>query len=87
MERGLLLDVGRKFWSIDEIKQLIELMAKMGLTHLQLHLSENEAFRLNLKAVSTDRMSSVSDRTYSYDDIQEILKFAHRYKIIAIRFK
>ena len=84
MERGLLLDVGRKFWSIDEIKQLIELMAKVGLTHLQLHLSENEAFRLNLKAVSTDRMSSVNDRTYSYDDIQEILKFAHRYKIQVI---
>lgn len=46
--RGLMLDVARHFTTKDEIKQVINLMAANKLNTLHLHLSDDEAFRLEL---------------------------------------
>ncbi len=64
MEKGLLVDIGRKYWSIAELKRLILLLQEHKLTHLQLHLNENEGFALNF----TD--SPVSKKIFR--------KYAHR---------
>ena len=56
MEKGLLVDIGRKYWSIAELKRLVLLLQEHKLTHLQLHLNENEGFALNF----TDSPVSIS---------------------------
>ena len=46
--RGLMLDTVRHFFSVTEIKKLIEIMALHKLNSLHLHLSDDEAFRLDI---------------------------------------
>lgn len=46
--RGLMLDTVRHFFSVTEIKKLIEIMALHKLNSLHLHLSDDEAFRVDI---------------------------------------
>ena len=45
-ERCLMIDIGRKFYSLADLKAIIRSMACFQFTHLQLHFSENEGFRI-----------------------------------------
>lgn len=51
--RGVLLDVARHYFSVSEIKQLIDVMASAKLNTLHLHLSDDEAFRIALAEYPT----------------------------------
>ncbi len=59
--RGLLLDVARHYFTPNEIKQVIDIMATHKLNTLHLHLTDDEAFRLeipnypNLTAIGSTR--------------------------------
>ena len=46
--RGVLLDVARHYFTPDQIKNFIDIMAAAKLNTLHLHLSDDEAFRLEL---------------------------------------
>lgn len=46
--RGILLDVARHYFSVDEIKNFIDVMSASKLNTLHLHLSDDEAFRLQI---------------------------------------
>ena len=46
--RGVMLDVARHYLTVDQIKNFIDVMAAAKLNTLHLHLSDDEAFRLNL---------------------------------------
>ena len=48
--RGLLLDVSRHFFTKTEVEQLLDLMALHKLNHLQLHLTDDQGWRLEIKA-------------------------------------
>lgn len=48
MYRGILLDTARHFFSVAEIKNFIDLMAVAKLNTLHLHISDDEAFRLQI---------------------------------------
>ncbi|WP_054639207.1 family 20 glycosylhydrolase [Lactococcus fujiensis] len=71
-ELGLLLDIGRKYWSLDEIKSLMLIMNKAKMTHLQLHFSENLGFRLELPTLKLDP----SENRFTKTEVAEILNFA-----------
>ena len=47
--RGLLLDVARHFFSKREVENFIDLMAQHKLNTLQLHLTDNEGWRIEIK--------------------------------------
>jgi hexosaminidase len=47
--RGLLLDVARHFFNKQEIKNFLDLMAQHKLNMLQLHLTDNEGWRVEIK--------------------------------------
>jgi hexosaminidase len=51
--RGLMLDVTRHFFSVTEIKTLIDIMGTLKLNTLHLHLADDEAFRLSLSSFPT----------------------------------
>lgn len=46
--RGLMLDVARHFFSVEEVERLIARMAAFKLNHLHLHLSDDQGFRLEI---------------------------------------
>jgi hexosaminidase len=49
--RGLLLDVGRNFHSKETVKKLLELMAFYKLNRFHFHLSDDEGWRIEIKAL------------------------------------
>ena len=44
--RGLLIDTVRRFYSIDELKKLIRFLSLLKFNKLQLHLSDDEGWRI-----------------------------------------
>jgi hexosaminidase len=47
--RGLLLDVSRHFFTIDEVKSLIDQMVVYKFNVLQLHLTDDQGWRIEIK--------------------------------------
>jgi hexosaminidase len=49
--RGLLLDVSRHFFTMEELKRLIDQMAAYKFNLLQLHLTDDQGWRIEIKAL------------------------------------
>lgn len=77
IERGLSLDLGRQFLSVDWIKQRIREMAYYRMNVLQLHLSDRYGFRL----ASRSHPEITSPQHYDPDEIDEIISYAAEYGI------
>ena len=48
--RGAMLDVARHFFTVDEVKQYIDLLALYKLNVLHLHLSDDQGWRIEIKS-------------------------------------
>ena len=46
--RGLMLDCCRHFWSVDEVKKVIDLMSIYKLNRLHWHLSDDQGWRIEI---------------------------------------
>lgn len=89
--RGLLIDVCRHFFTVDELKKQIEIMAMLKLNYLHLHLTDNHGWRLEIdKYPELVEMSSVAETYndkkygpffYTKEDIREIVLFAEKNNI------
>ena len=47
--RGLMIDVARHFFTVDEIKRQIDLAAQYKINRVHLHLSDDQGWRLEIK--------------------------------------
>ncbi|MDD4590006.1 MAG: beta-N-acetylhexosaminidase [Parabacteroides sp.] len=47
--RGLMLDVGRHFYPVDQIKKIIDLMALYKLNKFHWHLTDDQGWRIEIK--------------------------------------
>ena len=79
-ERGYMLDAGRKYWSPDYVVQTIREMAYLKLNTLQLHLSDNNAFRL----VSDSFPYLAAPEAYTKADIRRFEAAARNYHVTII---
>ncbi|MEP7344312.1 MAG: beta-N-acetylhexosaminidase [Gemmatimonadaceae bacterium] len=48
--RGAMLDVARHFFTVDEVKQFVDLLAMYKLNVLHLHLSDDQGWRIEIKS-------------------------------------
>jgi hexosaminidase len=48
--RGAMLDVARHFFSVDDVKRYIDLLALYKLNHLHLHLSDDQGWRIEIQS-------------------------------------
>jgi hexosaminidase len=48
--RGAHLDVARHFFSVDEIKQIIDYLAQYKINHLHLHLTDDQGWRIEIES-------------------------------------
>lgn len=80
MERGVVLDCARKVYSSDFIFRLLDVMALTHFTHLQLHFSDNEGYRIESdvcpELVSTDHFTKA--------EILEFQRYAKQKQITII---
>jgi len=83
--RGMLLDCGRHFMSVDSIKALLDKLALHKFNVLHWHLTEDQGWRLEIPgyprltevgAWRTEPDGSVHGGFYTADDVREILDYA-----------
>lgn len=89
--RGLLLDPARHFIAVPEVKRFIDTMALHKFNHLQVHLTDNEGWRIEIKKYpklaelgsqmdwNLRRRGGTGPRCfgfYTQDDIRQLVRYA-----------
>ena len=81
--RGSMIDVGRHFLDVREVKQYIDVMAMYKLNYLHIHLTDDQGCRIEIK--SRPKLTSVGSLTqvgggpggfYTQADYRDIVKYA-----------
>lgn len=89
--RGMMLDVARHFFTVSEVKRLIDQIAYYKLNRLHLHLTDDQGWRLAIN--SWPRLASYGGSTkagggpggyYSQSDYADIVAYAQQHYIIVI---
>ncbi|UOB16041.1 beta-N-acetylhexosaminidase [Abyssalbus ytuae] len=79
-ERAFMLDIGRKYFSMDYIKKTIRNMAWYKQNVFHIHFSDWCGFRLK-----SDKFRGLaSDKAYSKAEIREIQDYAKKYNIMVV---
>ena len=82
--RGLLLDVGRHYFPVSYLEKLLDLAARYKLNHFQLHLTDNEGWRVEIKKyprLTRPRAGSAAQtpadrRYYTQRELKAIARYA-----------
>lgn len=86
--RGFMLDCGRYFYSVDDVKRIVDLMALHKLNVLHWHLTEDQGWRIEIKKypLLTEKGSKRSHTNfnnkphggyYTQKEIKEIVAYCH----------
>lgn len=77
--RGYMIDVGRNFQTTDQIRRQIEVMAHYKLNIFHFHLTENVAWRLQIKRypqlTEPQYMTRNKGQYYTIDEMQELIQY------------
>lgn len=90
--RGFMLDVGRYFFPVEDVKSFIKKMASHKLNLFHFHLTEDQGWRIEIKKYPLlTQKGSMRAKTnfnhtphggfYTQDEIREIVSFAHDFCI------
>ncbi|MDJ0382094.1 family 20 glycosylhydrolase [Streptomyces sp. G-G2] len=79
-ERGLMIDQGRKFFTVDWVKQHIKELAYLKLNYFHFHLSDTFGFRLE----SAGHPEIVSADHYSKRDIADLVALGQKYHVTIV---
>lgn len=81
--RGVMLDVARHFFGVNDVKKLIDLIALYKFNHLHLHLTDDQGWRIEIK--SWPKLTEIGGSTqvgggyggyYTQEDYSEIVRYA-----------
>jgi hexosaminidase len=81
--RGMMLDIARHFFSVEDVKHLIDQIAEYKINHLHLHLSDDQGWRIEIK--SWPLLTTIGGSTqvggqgggfYTQEDYKEIVHYA-----------
>ncbi|MGY0458753.1 family 20 glycosylhydrolase [Kitasatospora sp. cg17-2] len=79
-ERGLMIDQGRKYFTVDWVKQHIKELAYLKLNYFHFHLSDTYGFRLE----SSIHPEIVSAEHYSKQDIADLVALGLKYHVTIV---
>ena len=90
--RGYLLDCGRYFYSVEDVKRVVDLMALHKLNVLHWHLTEDQGWRVEIKKYPplTQKASKRSHTNfgivphggfYTQNEIREVVNYCHERQI------
>ncbi|NAS10530.1 beta-N-acetylhexosaminidase [Poritiphilus flavus] len=83
--RGLMLDESRHFFGMEKVKQLLDLMAEHKLNKFHWHLTDEPAWRIEIKAypklvqvgsIGDWSNSSKTPKFYTQEQIREVVDYA-----------
>ncbi len=90
-ERGLSLDCGRKYYTVDWIKQMIRELSWANMNTLVLHFSEEMGFGIESRlypwlagrdgTLGTQAEAVTDSRVLTYEEITEIVNYAALYHV------
>lgn len=89
--RGAMLDVSRHFFTVHEVKQLIDILALYKMNRLHLHLADDQGWRIQID--SWPRLTEVGGSTqvgggdggfYTKADYAEIVRYADEKFIVVV---
>ncbi|MFS0893030.1 family 20 glycosylhydrolase [Microbacterium sp. 179-I 3D3 NHS] len=89
--RGVMLDVARHFFDVDEVKSFIDSTSALKFNHLHLHLSDDQGWRIHIDA--WPKLTELSSATsvdghpggfYTKDDYREIVAHAASRHMVVI---
>ena len=72
--RGMHLDVSRHFWSVDEVKRYLDVMAMFKLNRFHFHLTDDQGWRMEIKSrpllteVGSRRSGTMIGKEWGSDD-------------------
>lgn len=81
--RGAMLDVARHFFGVNDVKHLIDEMARLKYNHLHLHLTDDQGWRIEIK--SWPKLTEIGAQTqvgggeggfFTQEDYKEIVAYA-----------
>ena len=81
--RGAMLDVSRHFFSVDDVKRFIDLLAAFKLNALHLHLSDDQGWRIEIK--SWPKLTTIGGSTqvgggeggfYTQEQYKDLVQYA-----------
>jgi hexosaminidase len=89
--RGSMLDVARHFFSVEEVKRYIDLLAAYKMNVLHLHLSDDQGWRIEIKSWPNLAVHGGSTEVgggeggyYSQEQFKDIVNYAHQRYITVI---
>lgn len=86
--RGFMMDVGRTYISLDELKREIEIMSQFKMNVFHLHLTENQAWRLESRIypqiTDSASMTRQPGKYYTVDECRELEKWAADHNVTLI---
>lgn len=86
--RGMMHDVGRSFVSFDELKKEIDLLSRFKVNVFHWHLTENQAWRFEVKAypalTSAASMTRFAGNYYTQEQCRELEEYAAQRGITVI---
>ncbi|WP_341939953.1 family 20 glycosylhydrolase [Microbacterium sp. LWH10-1.2] len=89
--RGVMLDVARHFFGVDDVKTFIDATSALKFNHLHLHLSDDQGWRIHIDSwpkltelAATTSANGDPGGFYSKDDYREIVAHAASRHMIVI---
>ena len=86
--RGYMHDVGRSFIPAEELVKQIELFSRFKVNTFHWHLTENQAWRIEVKAypqlTSTESMTRHEGGYYTQEDCRRVMEAAKKHGVIVI---
>ena len=89
--RGAMLDVARHFFSVEDVKRYIDLIAHYKMNRLHLHLTDDQGWRIEIK--SWPRLAEYGGRTqvggggggfYTQEQFKQIVEHARRRYVMIV---
>ncbi|MGQ0766900.1 MAG: beta-N-acetylhexosaminidase [Gemmatimonadota bacterium] len=74
--RGLLVDVGRHFMPVEQIKRTLDGMAMVKLNVLHWHLSEDQGFRVESRRYPKLHLLGSDGLYYTQEELREVVAYA-----------
>ncbi|MBR4936240.1 MAG: family 20 glycosylhydrolase, partial [Bacteroidaceae bacterium] len=86
--RGYMHDVGRSFISIDELVKQVELFSRFKVNTFHWHLTENQAWRFEVKAypllTAAASMTRFPGQYYTQEDCKRLMQVAKKHGMVVI---
>jgi hexosaminidase len=89
--RGVMLDVARHFFGVEDVKRFVDVIARFGFNRLHVHLTDDQGWRIEIE--SWPRLAELGGATavggakggwYTREDYAEIAEHAARRKVVVV---